>query len=132
MGKKYFKVGVEMPEGASTASMREYIKDAVGAWKGSFRMEDPLRHIEYDKVTVKSIKEPSQKKPNPNISAISCDSYVDPMGQLQDGYPEAFKGNVPIYMIKHPFDEIIFVSFEPFTLEEALANDVRFTESSNE
>ena len=54
------------------------------------------------------------------------------MGQLQDGYPEAFKGNVPIYMIKHPSDEIIFVSFEPFTLEEALQDDARFSEPSGE
>ena len=57
-----------------------------------------------------------------DISGIACDSYVDPMGLLEDDYPEAFNGQTPIYLMRHPWDEIIFVSNKSFTLEEAMSS----------
>jgi len=55
-----------------------------------------------------------------NIDVISLDSMEDPLNLVlekmeRDGKP----GITPIYLIPEPNDQIVYMAYEPFTLEEA-------------
>jgi len=55
-----------------------------------------------------------------NIQAISLDSMDDPLNLVlqnleKDGQP----GITPVYLMAEPNDQVVYMAFEPFTLEEA-------------
>lgn len=56
--KKYFKVGVVMPEDVTTTDMVDYIREAVQTWKGQLHpVEDPLFDLDRETVSVVPLKE---------------------------------------------------------------------------
>lgn len=55
------RVVVPHIDGVSEREWKEYIKTAVGGWKGGFRPEDPLFALEPEQVTVKRDWRPRRK-----------------------------------------------------------------------
>lgn len=56
--KKYFKVGVVMPEDVTTTEMVNYIREAVQTWKGQLHpVEDPLFDLDRKTVSVVAIRD---------------------------------------------------------------------------
>lgn len=53
--KRKFVVTLYLPEGADTLHAREYVKDAVGAWKGGLHPEDPMFDLNPKRVGVKAL-----------------------------------------------------------------------------
>lgn len=53
MKAKQFLVEVPHIKGVSEADWKEYIRDAVGGWKGQFRPDEPLFDLDRDQVVVK-------------------------------------------------------------------------------
>ncbi len=53
MRKEQYIVEIERPEGVSVAEMKEYIRDAVGAWKGGMHPEDAIFYLDHDSIKVK-------------------------------------------------------------------------------
>jgi hypothetical protein len=55
-----------------------------------------------------------------NIHAISLDSMEDPLNLVLQNLEEDGKpGITPVYLITEPNDQIVYMAYEPFTLEEA-------------
>ena len=55
-----------------------------------------------------------------NIQAISLDSMDDPLNLvLQNLEKDAQPGITPVYLMAEPNDQVVYMAFEPFTLEEA-------------
>jgi len=55
-----------------------------------------------------------------NIHSISLDSIEDPLNLVlenleKDGRP----GITPVYLMAEPNDQVVYMAFEPFSLEEA-------------
>lgn len=49
---KKFIVTTEIPEGATVTGMKEYIKEAISAWKGGLPPEDPIFDLNREKIKV--------------------------------------------------------------------------------
>lgn len=55
-----------------------------------------------------------------NIHAISLDSMEDPLSLvMQNLEREGKPGSTPVYLLPEPDDQIIYMAFDPFSLEEA-------------
>lgn len=55
-----------------------------------------------------------------NIEAISLDCMEDPLNLVMQHLKRKGKpGATPVYLLAEPDDQIVYMAFEPFTLEDA-------------
>ena len=55
-----------------------------------------------------------------NIHVISLDSMADPLNLVLENLERNGKpGITPVYLMAEPNDQVVYMAFEPFTLEEA-------------
>lgn len=57
-----YVVTLERPSGVTKTEMKAYIEEAVSAWNGSFRPEDPLFDLDRDSVHVTSLRATDERK----------------------------------------------------------------------
>lgn len=59
MKKERYIVELIRPEGVSKLEMKEYIEEAVAAWKGQLYSEDPMFYLDWETVKCLSFRKKS-------------------------------------------------------------------------
>lgn len=75
---KKFTVKVDLPQGMTTADMRDYIQDAVKSHKGGFSLDFPVAYLDRDTVKVYRYKKPSQPKTESPLKTFHNSSFGGP------------------------------------------------------